>query len=252
MSKHIRSQAGFTLVELAIVMIIIGLLIGGVLKGQELITNAQITSTVAQVKGIDAASTTFRDMYNGLPGDILNPGARLNGCTTSVVCSAAAGDGNGLIGNAPGAAPATEAQAYFIQLALADLLTGVSPAAAAAACTAWGQCYPEANIAGGFQVGYTPGATALTSASGGVAANNRAGHYLTISNDPNVAMTTNGVMNANQAARIDTKIDDGIPSSGTVLAAGAAAGATGCAATAALYNEAVTADYCNLYIRIQN
>jgi prepilin-type N-terminal cleavage/methylation domain-containing protein len=57
MSKPIKqtSQAGFTLVELAIVMIIIGLLIAGVLKGQELIANARVTSTVAQVKAIDAA-----------------------------------------------------------------------------------------------------------------------------------------------------------------------------------------------------
>ena len=43
--KHMRAQAGFTLVELAIVMIIIGLLIAGVLKGQALISNAQVTST---------------------------------------------------------------------------------------------------------------------------------------------------------------------------------------------------------------
>ena len=54
MSKPLKqtSQAGFTLVELAIVMIIIGLLIAGVLKGQELIANARVTSTVAQIKAI--------------------------------------------------------------------------------------------------------------------------------------------------------------------------------------------------------
>ena len=48
--KHMRAQAGFTLVELAIVMIIIGLLIAGVLKGQALIGNAKVTAQVAQVK----------------------------------------------------------------------------------------------------------------------------------------------------------------------------------------------------------
>ena len=61
--KHMRAQAGFTLVELAIVMIIIGLLIAGVLKGQALIQNAQVTSTVAQVKSIEAAISTFSDTY---------------------------------------------------------------------------------------------------------------------------------------------------------------------------------------------
>ena len=76
----LRSQAGFTLVELAIVMIIIGLLIGGVLKGQQLIVNAQITATVAQIKSIDAATTSFRDNYAGMAGDLINPGVRLNTC----------------------------------------------------------------------------------------------------------------------------------------------------------------------------
>ena len=51
--KNMRGQAGFTLVELAIVMIIIGLLIAGVLKGQALIGNAKVTAQVAQVKSIE-------------------------------------------------------------------------------------------------------------------------------------------------------------------------------------------------------
>ena len=80
-----RGQAGFTLVELAIVMIIIGLLIAGVLKGQALIGNAKVTAQVAQVKAIDAATSTFKDMYAGLPGDILTPGTRLPNCAGQLV-----------------------------------------------------------------------------------------------------------------------------------------------------------------------
>jgi prepilin-type N-terminal cleavage/methylation domain-containing protein len=86
--KNMRAQAGFTLVELAIVMIIIGLLIAGVLKGQALIQNAQVTATVAQTKAIEATTTTFRDTYNALPGDITTPQPSCIGRT--IPCGSAA------------------------------------------------------------------------------------------------------------------------------------------------------------------
>ena len=71
--KHMRSSAGFTLVELAIVMIIIGLLIAGVLKGQALIANAQVTATVAQVKAIEAATSTFKGSLMDFGRQIASP-----------------------------------------------------------------------------------------------------------------------------------------------------------------------------------
>ena len=77
-----RGQAGFTLVELAIVMIIIGLLIGGILKGQELIANAQVTATVSQVKGIDAALSTFKICMT-LYLEICYTNYRLPNCTAA-------------------------------------------------------------------------------------------------------------------------------------------------------------------------
>ena len=79
----VKRQAGFTLVELAVVMIIIGLLIGGVLKGQELIANAQITGTASAIKGIDAATTTFRDTFATMPGDMRTPNTRLPNCAAA-------------------------------------------------------------------------------------------------------------------------------------------------------------------------
>src|ERR1019366_8429308 len=115
----LKAQAGFTLVELAIVMIIIGLLIGGVLKGQQLITNAQITATVAQIKAIDAATTSFKDQYNGMAGDITNANASLANCTVAPCYTAAVGDGDGKIDNGAaagitfGAAPAKEQLQYW-------------------------------------------------------------------------------------------------------------------------------------------
>ena len=98
--KEIKTgQSGFTLVELAIVMIIIGLLIGGILKGQELIANAQTTATVAQLKGIDGALSTFRDKYSTLPGDMLSPNTRLRDCNAAPCNNPGNGDGRVTTGN---------------------------------------------------------------------------------------------------------------------------------------------------------
>ena len=67
-------NAGFTLVELAIVLVIIGLLVGGVLVGQDLIRAAEINSTTSQLTKYDSAANTFRTRFNGYPGDLRNPG----------------------------------------------------------------------------------------------------------------------------------------------------------------------------------
>jgi prepilin-type N-terminal cleavage/methylation domain-containing protein len=64
-----RKQQGFTLVEIAIVLVIIGLLIGGVLKGQEMITNAKVGKVENDFKGISAAILAYQDRYGVLPGD---------------------------------------------------------------------------------------------------------------------------------------------------------------------------------------
>jgi prepilin-type N-terminal cleavage/methylation domain-containing protein len=64
-----KDQAGFTLVEIAIVMVIIGLLIGGVLKGQAMIQNAKVKRVVKQADEIRAAVMTFYDKYGVYPGD---------------------------------------------------------------------------------------------------------------------------------------------------------------------------------------
>ena len=69
----IHQQRGFALVELAVVLVIIGLLLGGILKGQELITSARVRNIADQNSGIQAAYFGFVDRYRQVPGDM--PGA---------------------------------------------------------------------------------------------------------------------------------------------------------------------------------
>ena len=71
-----KGQQGFTLVEIAIVLVIIGLLLGGILKGQEMITQAKIKNVVNDFNGITAAVNSYQDRYRALPGDDLNAATR--------------------------------------------------------------------------------------------------------------------------------------------------------------------------------
>jgi prepilin-type N-terminal cleavage/methylation domain-containing protein len=68
-NQSLRDQKGFTLVEIAIVLVIIGLLIGGVLKGQSMIYNAKIKRLVNDIEGMRTAVITYQDRYGQLPGD---------------------------------------------------------------------------------------------------------------------------------------------------------------------------------------
>lgn len=69
MRKRKITQAGFSLVELAIALMIIGLIVGGILKGQELLESARLKSVLTQVNEYRVAVTTFMDRYDALPGD---------------------------------------------------------------------------------------------------------------------------------------------------------------------------------------
>jgi len=92
--KH--RQSGFTLIEIAIVLVIIGLLLGGVLKGQEMIENSRIKSVVADLKGVSAAYNSYTDRFHAIPGDELLATMTARGWTTTV-----GGNGNGVLAITP-------------------------------------------------------------------------------------------------------------------------------------------------------
>lgn len=87
-----RRQQGFTLIEIAIVLVIIGLLLGGILKGQELITSARVRNLISQQDGIKAGFYGFQDRYRAFPGDYKDAPNNLGGPGTAV-----AGNGDGRI-----------------------------------------------------------------------------------------------------------------------------------------------------------
>jgi len=74
MSNILSRRMGFTLIELSIVLVIIGLIVGGVLVGRDLIQAASIRASISQLEQYEAAANTFRVKYNGLPGDLPNAG----------------------------------------------------------------------------------------------------------------------------------------------------------------------------------
>jgi prepilin-type N-terminal cleavage/methylation domain-containing protein len=261
-----KGEQGFTLVELAIVMIIIGILIGGVLKGQELVNNARVSQAITSLKSVDTAMLTFQDSYGSLPGDLVNAGARLPNCAAAQCNTAIATQGNGVIDGSPIAALATVSAAEgglaFQQLSAAGLLGNITSSNTVSAQSTLSFDIGGGSNISGLRVGrvaapattFNTVATANAATLGGV----RGGTYQLLADPTHVGdyTSTAGLSLApSGAARIDTKLDDGLPNTGNIIAIGAAS-ATACAAgadTAAannVYNSALTAPLCGLLIRI--
>jgi prepilin-type N-terminal cleavage/methylation domain-containing protein len=189
---------GFSLVETAIVLTIIGLLIGGVLRGQELIASARVRNAIDQVRAVQVAFYGFQDRYNALPGDLTAAqAATVNPRAATALISP--GDGWVTVG---------DSQQFFNNVAQAGFLS----------CS---QCMapqlvlsnPTAALSPTNQYGQ-PIAFIFPSA---VPTNNALGTYylgLQASEGAKAMTTTGGAIDSKTLAEIDRKIDDGYPATG--------------------------------------
>lgn len=214
-----KQQSGFTLIEMAVVLVIIGLLIGGIFKGQQLIETASIKSTINDIGTISAAYQAYYDRFRQLPGDDGNLAtlqARGGTWSASVSSALTAGDMDGILDvtAAQTFTGAGENGSFFQQLRAAGFLAGNANEALTAAL--------PRNTFGGL-VGVT--GNAIT----GMSAN---GKYLCVGSVPGKA-----------ARAIDLAKDDGVSNTGTMRATeGGSNIAPGTAATT--YDDTMTYTIC--------
>ena len=188
MSK-LNNQKGFTLIEIAIVLVIIGLLLGGVLKGQELINTARVRAMNNTVDGITAAWFSFQDRYRSFPGDYLDAQSMVN-----LPGAPAGGDGNGLVDTD------NERARVWVHLEAAGYLTGGYTDDAATVVADAYACPPTVCPDNGFGSGMNLSYGTLAQA--GVA-------------NTHELISGRGIP-VDVIAELDRKVDDGSPSSGAM------------------------------------
>lgn len=202
-----RNQSGFTLIEIAIVLVIIGLLLGGVLKGQELINSAKVKNLATDFRNIPVFIYGYQDKFRSLPGDDGNAPAHL-GAASAV---APPGNNDGLIGGNWNDLPAAASEAYnfWVHVRLAGLSAGSTTLGAAD--------YLPVNAAGG-NIGIQSGTTDVTKTpiNGTAGANPIHGTYIICS--PNIL--------GKFAKQLDIQLDDGNTATGSMMAGTATAPGT--------------------------
>ena len=201
-------EKGFTLVEFAVVLLVVGILITGILKLQELIINSQITSTVSRLENLSSAVDNFIENYNNFPGDMSNAVFRIPECN-GTTCNNGNGDGD--INVAIGAQNLTteEGSYFFGQLRAAELLSGFDGRDS----TEFGAAFPIAPVGGGYTVGDTDGGAAI----GFDTTEMRRGAYILILQNNEDVDADSGVLTNSQAETIDRLLDDGRPDTGEVV-----------------------------------
>lgn len=197
MQKRKTTQAGFSLVELAIALMIIGLIVGGILKGQELLESARLKSVLTQVNEYRVAVSTFIDRYDALPGDYdqaaeLIQDGLLNGNNNGII------EGPGLLTQGKD----HETASFWAHLAAANLLP--SPGTSSGTQAKFGAGAPKAKIGGGFTICYHP-------------FEDMPGHWFVLGNENGDKGNAPGLTPL-QAMSLDKKADNGLPTTGKIRA----------------------------------
>lgn len=217
----------YTLVELAIVLVIIGLIVGGTLAGRALIHAAEVHNIVKEYRQYVAAVNIFQDKYKALPGDMTNAtaywGTMNGGCPPSVPFSYTSGtcngDGNGRIENICGSNDCQEQFWFWQQLALAGLIDGTysgqgsySVSRNTVGLNVPASRYPNAAWSV-YRVNKTVGDTVYYTADYG-------NYLLLVANNTDTPSEPKPVITPLDAYSIDVKMDDGMPGTGNILGAG--------------------------------
>lgn len=196
-----KQQAGFTLIELAIVLVIIGLLLGGVLKGQELINSAKVKNMATDFKNIQVYIYGYQDKFKALPGDDAAVATHIAGATPASNGT----QGNAVIqGNWDTTTNGDESCVFWQHVRLSGLAPGVTTVSCAA-----GNTYQPRNADGGLigvqsVSGFT---TIIKNAAGNAALMN--GAYV---------ICSQGVL-GKYAKQLDTTLDDGNTDTGSMRVA---------------------------------
>lgn len=253
----------FSLVELSIVLVILGLLVGGVLSGQSLIRASELRAVSTEYELFHTATQSFRDKYSALPGDMPNAtdfwgsagGTGADAVCAVVVSTTAAtcnGNGDGMV--ITNAATVHETQRFWQHLANAGLIEGRYTGYDAAG----GAAVPQTNIPGSKM----PSGGWVTNHNGvltGDPAWFDADYGQSLSFYNRSSPTRYGILLPAEAWNIDTKMDDGKPYSGKLSATWSAADsqtATACTNAAssadftATYNLSGTNKDCGLQFRL--
>jgi len=230
---------GFTLVELSLVMVIIGLIVGAILVGQDLIAAARVRAQVSQIEQLKTTINNFKLKYNYLPGDM--PGkdsvtgntdqsstAWQYGFNTrswwTVGCGngGGCGDGDGYINGNNGwqsGSQADEGHLFWLDLTQSGMFSGNFTLYANTTTTNVANFLPKANLDDGLYILVYSGGVVGPSYNDGKNYINVSKVTSFASNNQGYTRSKNGVKVV-YAYNIDTKMDDGLPQSGKVLAFG--------------------------------